>query len=172
MKKQLNEEFRRMQVLAGIITEGQLNELSTGGLEPKVLYDFIKKYGSNFSGTDTSVLQSIKDKELFLDDLLTTQDGLSLLSGKFPNLAEVLKKYNIKINLNKASIEHPNNVAKIYDILIEPGIIKLDDLKKVPNIVNKLDAKSPDWSDEVINKLKNQNHINAAMILRATAMAK
>ena len=168
----LSEEFRRMQKLAGIITENQLNELSTGGLEPKVLYDFLKKYGSNFSGTDTSVLQSIKDKELFLDDLLTTQDGLSLLSGKFPNFAEVLKKYNIKINLNKARIEHPNYVAKIYDTLIKPGIIKLDDLKKVPNIVDKLDAESPSWSEEVMYKLKDNNHITAAQILKSTATTK
>jgi len=168
MKTQINE-IKRMQQLAGIIKESQLKEISTGGLDPKVLIDFIKKHGNNFSGTDTLVLQSIKDKELFLDDLLTTQDGLELLSGNFPKLAEVLKKYNIKINLNKANIEHPNYVAKIYDTLIAPGIIKLDDLKKVPNIVDKADAASANWSDEVITKLKDQNHITAAQILKSTA---
>jgi len=164
-----------MQQLAGVITESEyreslVNELSTGGLDTKVLYNFIEKHGTTFSGTDTSELESVKGKELFLDDLLTTQDGLNMLSGKLPKFAEALKKYNIKLNLNKANIEHPNDVAKIYDALIKPGIISLDDLKNVPNIVTSMDAKSANWSDEVINKLKDQNHINAARILKGAAM--
>ena len=150
--------------------ESLVNELSTGGLDTKVLYNFIEKHGTTFSGTDTSELESVKGKELFLDDLLTTQDGLNMLSGKLPKFAEALKKYNIKLNLNKANIEHPNDVAKIYDALIKPGIISLDDLKNVPNIVTSMDAKSANWSDEVINKLKDQNHINAARILKGAAI--
>jgi uncharacterized FlaG/YvyC family protein len=168
-------EIKRMQKLAGLITESEyhkssVNEISTGGLDTKVLYNFIEKHGDSFAGTDTSELESVKGKELFLDDLLTTDDGLSMLSGKLPKFAEALKKYNIKLNLNKANIEHPNYVAKIYDALIKPGIITLDDLKNVPNIVVAADAKSADWSDEVINKLKDQKHINAAQILRGTAL--
>jgi hypothetical protein len=168
-------EFQRMQKLAGLITESEyhkssVNEISTGGLDTEVLYNFIEKHGDSFAGTDTSELESVKGKELFLDDLLTTQDGLSMLSGKLPKFAEALKKYNIKLNLNKANIEHPNVVANIYDALIKPGIITLDDLKNVPNIVVAADAKSADWSDEVINKLKDQKHINAAQILRGTAL--
>jgi hypothetical protein len=139
-------------------------------LDTKVLYNFINKHGATFAGTDTSELESVKGKELFLDDLLTTQDGLNMLSGKLPQFAEALKKYNIKLNLNKANIEHPNDVAKIYDALIKPGIISLDDLKNVPNIVTSMDAKSANWSDEVINKLKDQKHISAAQILRGAAM--
>lgn len=168
-------EFQRMQRIAGLITESEyhrslVNEISTGGLDTKVLYNFIEKHGTNFAGTDTSELESVKGKELFLDDLLTTQDGLNMLSGKLPDFAEALKKYNIKLNLNKANIEHPNDVAKIYDALIKPGIISLDDLKNVPNIVTSIDAKSANWSDEVINKLKDQKHISAAQILRGAAM--
>ena len=168
-------EFQRMQRIAGLITESEyhrslVNEISTGGLDTKVLYNFIEKHGTNFAGTDISELESVKGKELFLDDLLTTQDGLNMLSGKLPNFAEALKKYNIKLNLNKANIEHPNDVAKIYDALIKPGIISLDDLKNVPNIVTSMDAKSANWSDEVINKLKDQKHISAAQILRGAAM--
>jgi hypothetical protein len=168
-------EFQRMQRIAGLITESEyhrslVNEISTGGLDTKVLYNFIEKHGTNFAGTDTSELESVKGKELFLDDLLTTQDGLNMLSGKLPDFAEALKKYNIKLNLNKANIEHPNDVAKIYDALIKPGIISLDDLKNVPNIVTSMDAKSANWSDEVINKLKDQKHISAAQILRGAAM--
>jgi hypothetical protein len=168
-------EIKRMQKLAGLITESEyhkssVNEISTGGLDTKVLYNFIEKHGDSFAGTDTSELESVKGKELFLDDLLTTDDGLSMLSGKLPKFAEALKKYNIKLNLNKANIEHPNDVAKIYDALIKPGIITLDDLKNVPNIVAAADAKSANWTDEVINKLKDQKHINAAQILRGTAL--
>ena len=171
----MNKEFLHMQKLAGLITESEyhrslVNEISTGGLDTKVLYNFIEKHGTTFSGTDTSELESVKGKELFLDDLLTTQDGLNMLSGKLPKFAEALKKYNIKLNLNKANIEHPNDVAKIYDALIKPGIISLDDLKNVPNIVTSMDAKSANWSDEVINKLKDQNHINAARILKGAAI--
>jgi hypothetical protein len=165
----LNEQFLRMQKLAGILTEEQLEELSTGGLDPKVLFDFVEKYGTTFAGTDTAALGSVKDKELFLDDLLTTQAGMDMLSGKLPKFAEALKQYNIKLNLTKASIESPAYVAKIYDTLIKPGIIKLDDLKNTPGIVDKMDAQSTNWSDEVINGLKDQNHINAAQMLKATA---
>jgi len=32
-----------------------------------------------------------------------------------------------------------------------------------------MDAQSSNWSDEVINGLKDQNHINAAQMLKATA---
>ena len=46
---QLNEQFRRMQVLAGLVTEEQLSELSTGGLDPKVLFDFVEKHGTTLS---------------------------------------------------------------------------------------------------------------------------
>ena len=166
---QLNEQFRRMQRLAGLITEEQLEELSTGGLDPKVLFDFVEKYGTTFAGTDTAALQSVKDKELFLDDLLTTQAGMDMLSGKLPKFAEALKQYNIKLNLTKANLEHPNMVAKVYDALVKPGIVKLDDLKNTPGIVDKMDAQSANWSDEVINGLKDQNHINAAQMLKATA---
>jgi hypothetical protein len=171
----MTNEFQRMQKLAGLITESEyhkssVNEISTGGLDTKVLYNFINKHGDSFAGTDTSELESVKGKEIFLDDLLTTQDGLNMLSGKLPKFAEALKKYNIKLNLNKANIEHPNDVAKIYDALIKPGIITLDDLKNVPNIVAAADAKSANWTDEVINKLKDQKHINAAQILKGTAL--
>jgi len=165
----LNEQYLRMQKLAGILTEEQLEELSTGGLDPKVLFDFVEKYGTTFAGTDTSALGSVKDKELFLDDLLTTQAGMDMLSGKLPKFAEALKQYNIKLNLNKASIEYPAYVAKIYDTLIKPGIIKLDDLKNTPGIVDKADAQSANWSEEAINGLKDQTYITAAQILKATA---
>jgi hypothetical protein len=166
---QLNEQFLRMQRLAGLITEEQLEELSTGGLDPKVLFDFVEKYGTTFAGTDTAALGSVKDKELFLDDLLTTQAGMDMLSGKLPKFAEALKQYNIKLNLTKANLEHPNMVAKVYDALVKPSIVKLDDLKNTPGIVDKMDAQSANWSDEVINGLKDQNHINAAQMLKATA---
>ena len=152
------------------INEGtMLNEMATGGLDPKVLYSFIEKYGTNYNSVDSAALQSVKDKELFLDDLLNNNDGLAILSGRFPNLAEVLKKYNIKINLTKANIEHPNYVADIYNTLIKPGIINFDELKKIPNIVDKIHAQSPDWSNEVIYKLKDQNIINAVLALKNTA---
>jgi len=170
------KDIIRMNQLAGLITESQarkmmavLNEASTGGLDPKILFNFVQKHGTTFSGTDTTELQSVKDKELFLDDLLTTQYGRDILSNKLPKFAEALKQYNIKLNLTKANLEHPKDVAKVYDTLIKPGIIKLDDLKKVPNIVRKLDAASANWSDEVINGLKDQNHINAAQMLKSTA---
>ena len=100
MKQQINE-FKRMQLIAGLITESEyhkslVNEISTGGLDTKVLYNFINKHGATFAGTDTSELESVKGKELFLDDLLTTQDGLNMLSGKLPKFAEALKKLKSK----------------------------------------------------------------------------
>ena len=157
--------------LVAIIAEQlkKLNEVSTGGLDPQVLFDFVKKYRTTFAGTDNSELQSVEGKQLFLDDLLTTQAGMDMLSGKLPYFAEALKKYNIKLNLTKANIEYPAYVAKIYDTLIKPGIIKLEDLKNTPNIVDKADAESANWSEESINSLKDQTHITAALILKATA---
>jgi hypothetical protein len=50
MKKQLNE-IKRMQFLAGLITESQLNE-NTGHAELKSLEDILLKNGYKFAGDD------------------------------------------------------------------------------------------------------------------------
>jgi hypothetical protein len=58
----LNEQFRRMQKLAGIITEEQLEEMSTGDLDPKVLFDFIKKYEDKFKEIEANIEDEEEDK--------------------------------------------------------------------------------------------------------------
>jgi hypothetical protein len=61
-KQILSEEFRRMQKLAGIITEEQLEEMSTGDLDPKVLFDFIKKYEDKFKEIEANIEDEEEDK--------------------------------------------------------------------------------------------------------------
>jgi hypothetical protein len=61
-KQILSEEFRRMQKLAGIITEEQLEEMSIGDLDPKVLFDFIKKYEDKFKEIEANIEDEEEDK--------------------------------------------------------------------------------------------------------------
>jgi hypothetical protein len=51
-----------MQKLAGIITEEQLEKMSIGDLDPKVLFDFIKKYEDKFKEIEANIEDKEEDK--------------------------------------------------------------------------------------------------------------
>lgn len=129
-----------------------------GGIDPAMLVKAL-------SGEKVDEGQ-FKGKDLFLDDLINTDEGREILSGKFKNLAEMLKKFGTKINLLKAEIDHPNVLAQVNNTLIKAGLLTFDQLKAQPKIVDPASLKSADWGDEVLAKL-DQDTKTKAMMLKA-----
>jgi len=74
MKQPLNEQFRRMQKLAGIITEGQLSE-GTKHQDLKTLEDVLLKNGYSFEGDDIG-FSGKATYEKKVDDLNTNEISL------------------------------------------------------------------------------------------------
>ena len=73
MKQPLNEEFRRMQKLAGIITEGLLTE-NNFGLYYKILMDV---GGEDLAGTYEDMLSKAKQYNSFSDFIKTDLEILN-----------------------------------------------------------------------------------------------
>ena len=121
------------------------------GIDTADLYDYIEK-------PTTELEKKFKDKELFLDDLLITNDGQSLLTN--PQLAPVIKKTGIKINFQKTTIEHPQNLARIVKSLVLPKVIDFDELIKTPKIIDKHTLQSDRWSDKTIDTVGRRENIN------------
>jgi len=130
------------------------------GIDTADLYDYIEK-------PTTELEKKFKDKELFLDDLLNTKDGQSLLTN--PQLAPVIKKTGIKINFQKTRIEHPQDLARIVKSLVLPKVIDFNELIKTPKIIDKHTAQSDSWSDKTIDAVSRRENIDLerwAIILR------
>ena len=91
MKQSLNEEFYRMQKLAGIINESQLNEKNTNFefiLDPETETITIKGFGEEYDGTYNP--DDLSEDVLFIHYF---EDGEYHEEGDMPQLFNYLGQY-------------------------------------------------------------------------------
>lgn len=112
------------------------------------------KYSEN---PDPKLANEFKGKYLSLDDLVRTREGQELMAN--PKLADAIKNLEIKINTQKTSIDHPQDLARIMKALIRPGVLNFDEFVKTPNIGQGLKDNS-NWTREVINKVASREGLN------------
>ena len=91
MKQPLNEEFRRMQKLAGLINESQLNEENNNfkfTLDPDTETATINGFGEEYEGTYDP--NNLSDNVLFIHHF---EDGEYHEEGDMPQLFNYLGQY-------------------------------------------------------------------------------
>jgi hypothetical protein len=133
----------------------QVNEKTFyGGIDPADIYSFINK-------KDSDSYKKIKDsniKEIYLSDLIDTHEGRYLFDDYyFESFLELIKELNLKINLKKAKIEHPQTLLDIKNTLIKNNLLSLDELINA-NVFDSKVLDSHDWSYEVVNKIDKTNN--------------
>jgi hypothetical protein len=105
---QLNEQFRRMQVLAGIITEGQLNE--------NVASEMVKFVSQNFDTIKANFLQSELE---MLDDIEAEEDDYSNLNSQMDvssaeELINAINERSMGVDL-----ENDMDASELFDMIKE-----------------------------------------------------
>jgi len=103
MKKQLNEQFKRMQLLAGLITESQLGEAAGEDLElkslAKKLFPIIKKYKMGVEYvTDTNEFNTKPQKtdpSFQVPAKILIKDGILTLAVYFLSLAKSINELDM-----------------------------------------------------------------------------
>jgi hypothetical protein len=117
-KKILSEEFRRMQKLAGIITEEQLNE--------NVASEMVKFVSQNFDTIKANFLQSELE---MLDDIEAEEEDYSNLNSQMDvssaeELINVINERSMGVDL-----EDDMDASELFDMIKELASGQLDEEK-------------------------------------------
>ena len=133
-----------------------------GGIDPTDIYKLLrdKNQDSYKKVKETPV------KEIYLSDLLDTNEGRELLDNYSEGLIKLIKEMNIKINLKKVAIDHPKTLLTIKNTLMKNGLLTKEDLINA-KAFNGSVIRSQDWSDEIIIKLdKTDTLLSLVNIIR------
>jgi len=106
--KQLNEQFRRMQYLAGIITESQLNEASDEELKKNI--ENLKDNDLHWSKDEENGLSLAYAGSDFDEELLLKQ------------ILNLIKKVNPNADLEKKKLSFSRDFAQFHDDLYTASI--------------------------------------------------
>jgi hypothetical protein len=132
----------------------QVNETTLyGGVNPYDIYSYLR----NKDHEKYKKIENSGIKEIYLSDLIDTNEGLALLGDYFDGFLKLFKELNLKINLKKANIEHPRVLLTIKNTLIKNNLVKLEDLINA-NVFKESDLNSQNWTSEVLKKIDDTNN--------------
>jgi hypothetical protein len=132
MKKPINEEFKRMQTLAGLITENVIPNEGKANFGP---FKNVKWYSRRSEGTISLI---VTDSDNFMDieksmdfegrDYLKDKE-ISFLNDKVDEIAEDMSKYLTSIGIENEIFDNQLGYGQEIDNLIID--INLNDLSKL-----------------------------------------
>lgn len=135
MKKQIiSEEFKRMQKLAGLITESQLNEISQNlkvsfGPFENVEYYKVGNDELYLIVTNSDNFGKIENSIDFGDRDYMTDKEISFLNGKVEDLADEMSDYLTSIGVENEVYDNPIGYGQEIDNLVVS--INPNDLSKL-----------------------------------------
>ena len=135
MKRQiLSEEFQRMQKLAGILTESQLNEISQNlevsfGPFKNVEYYKVGSDELYLVVTNSDNFSEIENSIDFGDRDYMTDKEISFLNGEVEDLADKMSEYLTSIGIENEVYDNPLGYGQEIDNLVIS--INLNDLSKL-----------------------------------------
>jgi hypothetical protein len=135
MKQTLNEEFCRMQKLAGIITEAQLNEVSDTKRISFGPYKNVEYYtvgGENtveLIVTNSDNFGEIENSMDFGDRDYMEDEEIDYLNNKVEELADEMSEYLTSIGIENEVLDNPIGYGQEIDNLVID--ISLDDFDKL-----------------------------------------
>ena len=124
MKKQiLSEEFKRMQKLAGILTESQLNEISRNlevsfGPFKNVEYYTVGSDEFYLVVTNSDNFGEIENSIDFGDRDYMTNKEISFLNGEVEDLADKMSEYLTSIGIENEVYDNPIGYGQEIDNLV------------------------------------------------------
>jgi hypothetical protein len=134
-KQQLNEEFKRMQQLAGIITESQLNEIGDTKRISFGPYKNVEYYtvgGENIVTlivTNSDNFGKIENSIDFGDRDYMEDKEINYLNNEVEKLADEMSEYLTSIGIENEVLDNPIGYGQEIDNLVIE--ISLDDFDKL-----------------------------------------
>jgi len=132
-----------------------------GGVDPETIYKYLQS-----NGKDSESYGKVKNdpkKELYLADLLETNEGREIMSKYSEGLIKMVKELELKVIIRKAEIDHPKQLLEVYNTFIKTGLFKKEDLIAA-NVFSPQVLQSNDWSVEVIKKIDDNSNTLATMV--------
>jgi hypothetical protein len=135
-KQQLNEEFKRMQRLAGLVTESQLDEVSESKYIDFGPFKNVEYYTVGGENIVTLIVTNSDNFEKIESNVDTkgrdsyTRKEISYLNDKVEELADEMSKYLTSIGIKNDISDNPIGYGQEIDnLVIDVSIDDFDKLK-------------------------------------------